>query len=46
MSNQSDRQFTKDYVVKLLEGVRGKTLGDVDSSRQFDRMSNGLTNHF
>lgn len=32
-----DRKYTKDFVYNLLEGVKGKTLGDVDKSRQFAR---------
>jgi DNA mismatch repair protein MutH len=37
MSVSKDRKYTKEFVYNLLEGVRGKTLGEVDSSRQFDR---------
>ena len=32
-----DRKFTKAFVYNLLEGVKGKTLGEVDSSHQFAR---------
>lgn len=36
----NDRKFTKEKVYNLLEGIKGKTLGDVDNSRQFDRTKN------
>lgn len=36
MAVSEDRKFTKLQVYNLLEGVKGKTLGTVDSSRQFD----------
>lgn len=32
-----DRKFTKEFVCQLLEGLKGKTLGEVDSTRQFSR---------
>ena len=31
------RSYTKEFVYKLLEEVKGKTLGEVDKSHQFDR---------
>ena len=37
MAVSDDRKYTKAFVYKLLEGVKGKTLGEVDKSRQFDR---------
>lgn len=37
MAVSDDRKFTKAYVHALLEGVKGKTLGEVDSSHQFAR---------
>lgn len=37
MAVTDDRKFTKEFVYNLLEGVKGKTLGEVDSSHQFDR---------
>lgn len=37
MAVSKDRQYTKEYVFHLLESVKGKTLGEVDKSRQFDR---------
>lgn len=37
MSVTKDRQFTKDYVFNLLESIKGKTLGEVDKSKQFAR---------
>ena len=37
MPVSKDRIYTKDYVCNLLEGIKGKTLGEVDKSHQFDR---------
>lgn len=37
MAVSDDRKYTKTFIYNLLEGVKGKTLGEVDSSRQFDR---------
>lgn len=37
MAVTDDRKFTKEYVYNLLEGVKGKTLGEVDKSHQFAR---------
>lgn len=37
MAVTDDRKYTKEFVYKLLEGVKGKTLGEVDSSHQFLR---------
>jgi len=37
MAVSDDRKYTKAFVDNLLKGVKGKTLGEVDSSRQFDR---------
>ena len=37
MAVSDDRKYTKDFIYKLLEGVKGKTLGEVDSSNQFAR---------
>lgn len=37
MAVSNDRKYTKTFIYNLLEGVKGKTLGEVDSSRQFDR---------
>ena len=37
MAVSEDRKFTKEQVYNLLEKVKGKSLGEVDSSRQFDR---------
>ena len=37
MAVSEDRKYTKDFVHKLLEGVKGKTLGEVDFSNQFAR---------
>lgn len=37
MAVSDDRKYTKEFVYKLLEGVKGKTLGEVDKSRQFAR---------
>ena len=37
MAVSEDRKYTKAFVHALLEGVKGKTLGEVDTSRQFDR---------
>lgn len=37
MAVSEDRKYTKLYVYNLLEGIKGKTLGEVDSSCQFAR---------
>lgn len=37
MAVTEDRKFTKLQVYELLEAVKGKTLGEVDQSHQFDR---------
>ena len=37
MAVSDDRKYTKDFVYHLLEGVKGKTLGEVDKSHQFAR---------
>ena len=37
MAVSKDRKFIGKYVYTLLESVKGKTLGEVDKSRQFDR---------
>lgn len=37
MAVSDDRKYTKAFVHDLLERVKGKTLGEVDTSRQFDR---------
>lgn len=39
MATLNNRTYTRDFVYQLLEGVKGKTLGEVDDvgSRQFDR---------
>lgn len=37
MAVSDDRKYTKEFVYNLLESVKGKTLGEVDSSNQFAR---------
>ncbi len=37
MSVTDDRRFTKAQIYAILENVKGKTLGEVDKSHQFDR---------
>ena len=37
MAVSEDRKFTKEQVYNLLEGAKGKTLGEVDKSHQFAR---------
>ena len=37
MAVSDDRKYTKAFVYALLEGVKGKTLGEVDKSHQFAR---------
>jgi DNA mismatch repair protein MutH len=37
MAVSDDRKYTKAFVHDLLEGVKGKTLGEVDTSHQFAR---------
>ena len=41
MAVSDARKYTKDYVIRLLDGVIGRTLGGVDFSHQFDRTSKG-----
>jgi len=40
MAVSDDRKYTKEFIYNLLEGVKGKTLGEVDKSKQFDRTQN------
>lgn len=40
MAVTEDRKYTGEHVFKLLEGVKGKTLGEVDKSHQFERARN------
>ena len=40
MAVSDDRKYTKAFVHDLLEGVKGKTLGEVDTSHQFARTKN------
>ena len=40
MAVTDDRKFTKEQVFTILEGAKGKTLGEVDKSHQFDRTIN------
>ena len=40
MAVTDDRKYTKAFVYNLLEGVKGKTLGEVDKSHQFTRTQN------
>ena len=37
MAVSDDRKYTKAFVHTLLEGIKGKTLGEVDKSHQFAR---------
>lgn len=37
MAVTDDRKYTSEFVFQLLEGAKGKTLGEVDSSNQFAR---------
>lgn len=37
MAVSNDRKYTKAFVHTLLEGIKGKTLGEVDKSHQFAR---------
>ena len=37
MAVTDDRKFTRAQVYSILEAAKGKTLGEVDKSRQFDR---------
>lgn len=37
MAVSDDRKYTSEFVYQLLEGVKGKTLGEVDKSHQFAR---------
>lgn len=37
MAVTEDRKYTKGFIYNLLEGIKGKTLGEVDKSRQFER---------
>ncbi len=41
MAVTEDRKFSKAQVYALLEGAKGKTLGEVDKSHQFDRTLKG-----
>lgn len=45
MAVSEDRKYTKSYVYKLLERIKGKTLGEIDTSCQFARTekSNKIT---
>ncbi len=40
MAVSDDRKYTKAFVHTLLEGVKGKKLGEVDKSNQFSRTKN------
>ena len=40
MAVTDDRKYKKAFVYNLLEGVKGKTLGEVDKSHQFARTQN------
>lgn len=40
MAVTNDRKYTKAFVYNLLEGVKGKTLGEIDKSHQFSRTQN------
>lgn len=40
MAVSNDRKYTKAFVHTLLEGIKGKTLGEVDKSHQFARTEN------
>lgn len=37
MAVSNDRKYTSKFVYQLLEGIKGKTLGEVDKSHQFAR---------
>lgn len=37
MAVSNDRKYSKEFVYNLLEGIKGKTLGEIDRSRQFER---------
>ena len=37
MAVSEDRKYTKEFIYNLLEGIKGKTLGEVDKSNQFAR---------
>lgn len=37
MAVSDDRKYTSEFVYQLLEGIKGKTLGEVDKSHQFAR---------
>ena len=37
MAVTEDRRFTKEQVYTLVEGAKGKTLGEVDKAHQFGR---------
>lgn len=45
MAVSKDRQYTREFVYELLEGIKGKTLGEIDKSNQFARTekSNKIT---
>ena len=42
MAVSQDRKYTRAFVYHLLESVKGKTLGEVDKSRQFDRTKKNI----
>lgn len=42
MAVTEDRKFTKEQVYVILEDAKGKTLGEVDKSHQFDRTLNNV----
>ena len=37
MAVSEDRKYTKEFIYNLLEGIKGKTLGEIDKSNQFAR---------
>lgn len=39
MPVSEDRKFTRQFVYELMESIKGKTLGEIDSSHQFIRTS-------
>lgn len=45
MAVTEDRKFTKEQVYTLLEGAKGKTLGEVDKSHQFARTLESKKNY-
>ena len=42
MAVSQDRKYTRAFVYHLLESVKGKTLGEVDKSHQFDRTKKNI----